>query len=133
MDDAAYNRPLRVGGFLATKRGDDSRGPLVRMHPDDARDRLLTDGELAWVYGPRRHELATVRFDATKLPPLKDGRARSFVLRTRGYCKDTSPTTVTGGDVGPLPFRAMLNYPHFGPASPPRTDAAEWHTRPAGR
>jgi hypothetical protein len=75
----------------------------------------------------------TVRFDAAKLPTLKDGWARSFVLRTRGYCKDTSPTTVTGGEVDPLPFRAMPNYPHFGPASPPSTDAAEWHTRPAGR
>ena len=75
----------------------------------------------------------TVRFDATKLPTLKAGWARSFVLRTRGYCKDTSPTTVTGGEVGPLPFRAMPNYPHFGSAPPPSTDAAEWHTRPAGR
>ena len=34
---------------------------MVRMNPDDARSRLLNDGELAWVYGPRRHELATVR------------------------------------------------------------------------
>jgi hypothetical protein len=25
----------------------------------------LTDGELAWVYGPKRHELATVRIDPT--------------------------------------------------------------------
>ena len=33
------------------------------MNPADARSRLLTDGELAWVYGPRRHELATVRID----------------------------------------------------------------------
>ena len=33
------------------------------MHPDDAQARLLTDGELAWVYGPRRHELATVAID----------------------------------------------------------------------
>ena len=32
------------------------------MHESGAtrRARLLTDGELAWVYGPRRHELATV-------------------------------------------------------------------------
>jgi anaerobic selenocysteine-containing dehydrogenase len=36
---------------------------MVTMHPDDARSRLLTDGELAWVYGPRRHELAVVRID----------------------------------------------------------------------
>jgi anaerobic selenocysteine-containing dehydrogenase len=33
------------------------------LHPEDARVRLLTDGELAWVYGPRRQELATVVLD----------------------------------------------------------------------
>jgi len=38
---------------------------MVTMNPDDARSRLLTDGELAWVYGPRRGELATVRIDAS--------------------------------------------------------------------
>jgi anaerobic selenocysteine-containing dehydrogenase len=57
------NRPLRVERLLATRRGDAERGPAVWMHPDDARSRLLVDGELAWVYGPRRHELATVHVD----------------------------------------------------------------------
>ena len=33
------------------------------MNRADARDRLLNEGELAWVYGPRRHELATVVLD----------------------------------------------------------------------
>ena len=36
---------------------------MVLMHPTDARSRLLDEGELAWVYGPRRHELATGRID----------------------------------------------------------------------
>jgi hypothetical protein len=57
------DRPLRVAGLIATKVSDDDRGPMVRMHPADAKTRLLNDGELAWVYGPRRHELATVRID----------------------------------------------------------------------
>jgi anaerobic selenocysteine-containing dehydrogenase len=35
----------------------------VTLHPSDAADRLLNEGELAWVYGPRRHELAEVRLD----------------------------------------------------------------------
>ena len=61
--DSSLNRPLRVAGFIATRSGDDDRGPAVFMHPDDARSRLLTDGELAWVYGPRRHELATVHIE----------------------------------------------------------------------
>ena len=59
----ATNRELRVAGFIATRGGDPDRGPVVIMHPDDAKARLLNDGELAWVYGPRRHELATVRLD----------------------------------------------------------------------
>jgi len=36
---------------------------MVFIHPENARERLLIDGELAWVHGPRRHELATVRVD----------------------------------------------------------------------
>jgi anaerobic selenocysteine-containing dehydrogenase len=35
----------------------------VRLSPSDAQARLLVDGELAWVYGPRRQELATVAVD----------------------------------------------------------------------
>lgn len=57
------NRPLRVSSLIATRSGDAERGPAVFMHPADARSRLLNEGELAWVYGPRRHELATVVFD----------------------------------------------------------------------
>ena len=56
-------RPLRVIDFIATRTGDHARGPAVFMHPEDARKRLLTDGELARVYGPRRQELATVHID----------------------------------------------------------------------
>ena len=74
----------------------------------------------------------TARFDATGLPELKPGWKRSFVLRSQGYCKDTSSTTVTGGEVGPLPFRGMPNYPDFGGSKPPATDADRWHTRPTG-
>lgn len=64
MDDT-INRPLRVARLIATRMQDSDRGPMVFIHPDDARERLLMDGELAWVYGPRRHELAAVRVDET--------------------------------------------------------------------
>ncbi len=63
MDDRSINRPLRVGRLIATRAGDAERGPMVTLHPSDAADRLLNEGELAWVYGPRRHELAEVRLD----------------------------------------------------------------------
>lgn len=56
-------QPLQVVGFIASKRSDAERGPLVRVRPDDAISRLIEDGELVWVYGPRRHELAPVAYD----------------------------------------------------------------------
>lgn len=59
------NPPLQVVGFVATKRGDAERGPAVRIRPDDAALREVADGELVWVYGPRRHELAPLIVDDT--------------------------------------------------------------------
>ena len=70
MADDTLNRPLRVARLVATSVRDAERGPMVFMHPENARERLLIDGELAWVYGPRRHELATVRVD--EAVPLGD-------------------------------------------------------------
>ncbi len=61
----ARNRPLRVAGFHGTRVSDADRGPQVRINSEDAKDRLLVDGELAWVAGPRRQELATVVVDDT--------------------------------------------------------------------
>lgn len=60
---AGFQPPLRVAGFIATRRGDPERGPMVRMSAQEAQLRLLQDGELAWVYGPRRNELAVVVID----------------------------------------------------------------------
>ena len=59
---------LMVSKYIATRAGDPERGPLVRLHTDDARRRLLEDGELVWVYGPRRHEMAVLVVDDTVSP-----------------------------------------------------------------
>jgi hypothetical protein len=58
-----YNPPLQVVGFIATRSGDEDRGPQIRLNSDEARFRLILDGELVWIYGPRRHELAPVLID----------------------------------------------------------------------
>src|SRR2546423_1032879 len=63
MNTDTRNRQLRVSELIATRSGDAQRGPAVFMNREDAKGRLLNEGELAWVYGPRRHELATVVFD----------------------------------------------------------------------
>jgi len=59
---------LLVTQYIATRSSDPDRGPLVRLHPSEARKRLLEDGELVWVYGPRRHELAVLVVDDTVSP-----------------------------------------------------------------
>jgi len=69
VTDDLRHRGLRVAAFIATKRGDEDRGPLVIMNEREARARLLTDGEVVWVYGPRRGELAPLRVDAS----VRDG------------------------------------------------------------
>ncbi len=60
---AGFQPPLRVAGFIATRRGDAERGPMIRLCAEEARLRLLQDGELAWIHGPRRNELAVVVID----------------------------------------------------------------------
>lgn len=67
-DDSFLMRPLRVVRFIASRKGDTERGPAVWMHSSEAQRRIITDGELAWVYGPRRHELAEVHVD-DDVPP----------------------------------------------------------------
>jgi anaerobic selenocysteine-containing dehydrogenase len=56
-------RPLRVEGFIATPVSADDRGPQVRLRGEDARARMLEDGELVWVEGPRRQQLAKLVVD----------------------------------------------------------------------
>ena len=56
-------RPLRVEQFLATRVSDGERGPQVRMRGHDAITRLVQDGEIVWVEGPRRQQLATLVVD----------------------------------------------------------------------
>ena len=56
-------RPLRVEVYVATRVHDDQRGPQVRMRADEAKARLLDDGELVWVEGPRRQQLAQLVVD----------------------------------------------------------------------
>lgn len=58
-----YNPPLQVVGFVGTRRGDLDRGPQVRLRSDEAALRMLSDGEMAWIEGPRRQELATIIVD----------------------------------------------------------------------
>jgi hypothetical protein len=57
-----------------------------------------------------RAEEIRLTFSAPK-DPAPD-RARSFILRSHGYCKDMDLYTAHPATVGPLPFQSMSTYPY---------------------
>lgn len=91
------NPPLHVVGFFGTTRRDTDRGPQVRLNTEEARLRLLDEGELTWVQGPRRNELAAVVIDDA-VPRggcvLRDiaGVSVSEVIRIQKVDHDTPPS-----------------------------------------
>ena len=54
----------------------------------------------------------TVEFDAARLPPLKSGWTRDFILYSDGWDKDGDINTLTSQTVEPLPFHGMSAYPY---------------------
>lgn len=58
-----YNPPLQVVGFIGSRRGDAERGPAISLNREEASLRMLVDGELVFLHGPRRKELAPVIVD----------------------------------------------------------------------
>lgn len=97
-----FGPQLRVLEFIATKRGDAERGPMIWLSPTDAKVRLLREGALAYVEGPRRSELAVVAIDET----VPDGSVR---------VRDVAGITVTE--------HVMVSLPDIDPSKPGRTVA----------
>ena len=58
-----FDPQLKVIEYTSTHKGDTERGPMVRMNGADARFRLLEDGELVRISGPRRQEFAVLQID----------------------------------------------------------------------
>jgi uncharacterized protein involved in tellurium resistance len=55
-----YNPPLQVVQFIGTRKGDADRGPQIQINSTEAALRMVQDGELVWVNGPRRNEIAVL-------------------------------------------------------------------------
>ena len=73
-------------------------------------------------------------FDGRKLPPLPTGWKRDFIFISDGWTKDSDENTVTGEQVGPLPFHGMKRYPYGADEQFPDTPEhrawqREWNTR----
>jgi hypothetical protein len=80
----------------------------------------------------------TVRFDASKAPPLPAGWRRDFLVFLDGWAKDRDPNTLEALYVEPLPFHGMSGYPyrsdeHYPDDEAHRAYQREWNTRPARR
>ena len=54
----------------------------------------------------------TVEFDVARLPELKPGWVRDFILYSDGWDKDGDINTLTSQTVEPLPFHGMSAYPY---------------------
>jgi len=54
----------------------------------------------------------TLQFNPSRLPALKPGWKRDFVLLVDGWAKDADSNTAFGDSVEPLPFHAMSAYPY---------------------
>lgn len=95
----AYNPPLHVVQFIGSRRGDAERGPEVRLQQSEADLRSLSDGDLVWLYGPRRHDLVSVRVDEAVprggviVRDVAGVAVTEFVRLLRVDAKDRSPLT----------------------------------------
>ena len=58
-----FDPELSICEYVSTHKGDAQRGPQVRLNTGESRIRLVEDGELVWVHGPRRNELAVLAVD----------------------------------------------------------------------
>ena len=76
----------------------------------------------------------TVEFDAARLPALKPGWVRDFILYSDGWDKDGDINTLTSQTVEPLPFHGMSAYPypdteHYPDSEAHRRYRLEYNTR----
>jgi hypothetical protein len=70
---------------------------------------LITESDNKYVISNAGDEIS-IEFDATRLPELKKGWKRDFLIRSVGWVKDADMNTAFGTTVEPLPFHGMKNY-----------------------
>ena len=77
----------------------------------------------------------SLEFDATALPPARDGWTRDYLLFVDGYVKDMDFYAAHAQTVTPLPFRNMRTYPYPATLHYPdrnRDYLLDWNTREVG-
>lgn len=98
-------------------------GPFTRL--GDVKELVAGVDDRLVVCGPG--EAVDLSYALPEEPPAP-GMTRTLLVRVHGWCKDTSPTTLTGARVEPLPYRAMPTYPGLVPPEQ-REWTKKWNTR----
>jgi hypothetical protein len=98
---------------------------------------LLATADDTFVVSKPGDEVA-VRFDASALPPVRPGLARTFLLHGVGYSKEMDINSASPDVVLPLPYDGMKRYPYAEHEAPARVRAAQakaeaWNTRLVAR
>jgi Tfp pilus assembly protein PilF len=71
---------------------------------------LLTSTENKYIISNAGDEV-TIEFNAARLPELRKGWKRDFLIRSVGWVKDGDINTAFGNTVSPLPYHGMKSYP----------------------
>lgn len=96
-DDVTQEARWKVFSGAYTRTGDVR--PLLR-HADDMFVVSRTGDEVA------------LTFDARRLPPLREGWTRTFMLFADGFSKEMDINSASPYSVEPLPFHGMSSYPY---------------------
>jgi hypothetical protein len=71
---------------------------------------LLAESDNKYIISNAGDEVS-IGFDAKRLPELKKGWKRDFLIHSVGWVKDGDINTALGNTVSPLPFHGMKSYP----------------------
>jgi tetratricopeptide (TPR) repeat protein len=87
----------------------------------DVRELLLNADDMFVISRPG--DEISLSFDARKLPPIRAGWTRTFLLYADGYSKEMDINSASPDQVSPLPFHGMSRYPYADTESYPMTAA----------
>ena len=87
----------------------------------DVRELLLKADDMFVISRPG--DEISLSFDAGRLPPLRAGWARTFLLYADGFSKEMDINSASPDQVSPLPFHGMTRYPYADPETYPMTAA----------
>jgi len=107
-DQISFTSPWKVMPGRYTREG-------------DVRELLLKSDEMFVISRPG--DEISLSFDARKLPPVRGGWTRTFLLYADGFSKEMDINSASPDQVLPLPFHGMTKYPYADPEAYPMTPA----------